>query len=256
MFKQKLFLFILFELLFCLPCAKAYTILIDPGHGGEDQGAITHYFRKGKKRKLIQEKDIVLQLANKIRRHLSKRYEVFLTRSFDRSVELSERADIAEKINADLFISIHANSSVMGKFSGFETYYLSNHQDSAVAKVERIENRDLKGEALDINKILIDLFVEKSVETGKLLATSIHSEIHRLVGRPYGMVNRGIKPGLFYVLALSKRPAVLLEVGFLSNQRELTKLLNPKFQEDYAQAVASGVEKYIQSQKKLNGLLF
>ncbi len=231
--------------------SQAYTILIDPGHGGEDEGATARYYYGKKKWKLVKEKDIALELAKKIHRKLSKKYNSFLTRSIDRNVGLHERAQMAEKLKANLFISVHINSSSGKNPRGFETYYLDNHQDSAVHKVEKIENRELKGEELEVNKILIDLAIERTVKTSKALANHIHSEIHKLVGKRYRLINRGVKPALFYVLALTKRPGILLEVGFLSNSKELKKLLNPKFQERYAEAVTRGIEKYLKGQDKL-----
>ena len=79
---------------------------------------------------------------------------------------------------------------------------------------------------------------------------SIHSRLKDTIGKKYKVTSRGVKPGLFYVLALSKRPGVLLEVGFISTQRERVRMMNPQFQEDYAKAVVEGIKKYIQSQKK------
>jgi N-acetylmuramoyl-L-alanine amidase len=226
----------------------AYTVLIDPGHGGEDQGARARYYFSRKKWKQIEEKDVALQLAKRIHYHISKKHTAFLTRSMDRSVSLQERAQLAEKISADLFISVHVNSSPAKNPRGFETYYLDNHEDAAVNKVEHIENKNLEGEELVINKILTDLVIDQTVKHSTALARSVHNEIYKLVGRRYRLKDRGIKPGLFFVLALAKRPAILLEVGFLSNSKELKKLLSKKFQERYAKAVAKGVDRYFRSQ--------
>lgn len=229
----------------------AYTILIDPGHGGEDEGATTKYYYSKKKWKVIKEKDLALSLAKKIHTQLKKRnFKSYLTRSVDRTVTLAERADLAEKIKADLFISVHINSSAGKKGRGFETYYLDNHNDSAIKKVEEIENKDLKGDALVVNKILTDLVIERTVKSSKGLANSIHYQIQRLVSKKYKLRDRGVKPGLFYVLALTKRPAILLEVGFLSNSKDLKKILNPSFQMRYAKAVAVGISNFIKSKKK------
>lgn len=232
---------------FSIKNANAFTILIDPGHGGEDDGAkaLTH----GRvPEELIKEKDISLMIAQKIHEKLSaKDYTVFLTRSFDRTVSLPERAAIAEKTKADLFISVHINSSPESSAVGFETYYLDNHNDVAIKKVEKTENVQTKGDEIVVQQILVDLVVEQTVSTSKPLAASIHSEIKSSVGRKYGIPSRGIKPGLFFVLALSKRPGVLLEVGFISTQKERVRMMNPKFQDDYASAVVRGIEKFIKS---------
>ena len=228
-----------------------FTILIDPGHGGEDDGA-RGVIHQGKKSTVIREKDIALSLSKKIHDELQKKgFTSYLTRSLDRSVSLAERAEIADKIEADLFISVHINSSEKSSPRGFETYYLDNHDDSAVKKVEAVENKDLKGEELIINKILTDLVIQRTVTSSKGLATSIHAQIHDQVGTKYRMKDRGVRPGLFYVLALTKRPAILLEVGFLSNSKELKKMLRADLQNSYAKAVAQGIQDYLKKQTKV-----
>ena len=229
-----------------------FTILIDPGHGGEDNGAQSRLKSKKGKWKKVKEKDIALSLSKKIHKELQKRkFNSYLTRSVDRTVTLAERAELAEKIKADIFISVHVNSSEKNAPRGFETYYLDNHKDSAVKKVENVENKNLKGEELIINKILTDLVIERTVKSSKSLAVNIHSKIHSMVGKKYKLKNRGVKPGLFYVLALTKRPAILLEVGFLSNSNELKKIMGSRFQSRYARAVAIGIENFIKKRNKL-----
>jgi N-acetylmuramoyl-L-alanine amidase len=219
----------------------AFTILIDPGHGGDDDGAVSSK---------IKEKDLALAISNKIYEILNKKYNVFLTRSIDRTVSLPERAKIAEKMKADLFISIHINSSPDGNAFGFETYYLDNNHDVAVKKVEKTENIQPKDEEV-VQQILVDLVIDQTVNISKPLAMSIHSEIKNKIGRKYHIPSRGIKPGLFYVLALSKRPGVLLEVGFVSTKKERSRMSNPKFQKEYAQAVAKGIDNFISYKLKI-----
>lgn len=221
------------------------TILIDPGHGGIEEGTV--YFEKNKS---IKEKDITLEISKKIYEGFSKKnYTVFLTRSVDRTVTLNERAELAEKVKADFFISIHVNSNPEVKASGFETYYLNNHNDVAVKKMEKIENfQSLKNDK-EIESILIDLVVDQTVKIAKPMAISIHEEIAKSVSKKYKMPNRGLRPSLFYVLALSKRPAVLLEVGFLSTKKDRKNLLNKKFQKVYADAVVNGLDKFLKKIK-------
>ena len=223
----------------------AMTILIDPGHGGVEEGATVGS---------IKEKDIALSIAKLIREKLAKKYSTYLTRSVDRTVSLPERAEIAEKFKADLFISVHINSSPDGTASGFETYYLDNHNDVAIKKVEKTENTlntRTQKEELEVQKILVDLVVEQTVQTSKPLAESIHSSIQSAVGHKYHLTSRGIRPGLFYVLALSKRPGVLLEVGFISTPKERERMMNQRFQEDYANAVVKGIENYLKKNKSI-----
>ena len=249
--------FLFFLLLF--PEIKARTILIDPGHGGSDEGAkaLRYVFNnKGKRvRRVIFEKDLVLSLSKKIQEKLKKKnYRVFLTRSVDRSVSLEKRASIAQKVNADLFISIHANASYQKLSGGFETYYLDNQSNLAIKKVEEVENKGGQGEDSIVNQILIDLVVNKTVESSKLLARSIHGRVKKSLEMSLRIKDRGIKPGLFFVLALSKRPGVLLEMGFLSNPKELRKIRSRVFQEQYASAVVKGVEDYFESKDEVKKL--
>lgn len=229
--------------------AYGYSILLDPGHGGADQGASSKLYVRGKngKRKAIYvyEKDLALQFAKRIYTKLQKKYSVFLTRSVDRTVSLEERAELADKIKADLIISVHMNSSFGRNSNGFETYYLDNHKDVAIKKVEEVENKGLKGDALIVQQILTDLVVSKTVSTSKSLAKFVHTNISKGIKRRYGMKDRGIKPGLFYILALSKRPGILLEVGFMSNPKSLNKMRQRQFQEIYAKAVARGIDQFV-----------
>lgn len=225
---------------------NAFTkvVLIDPGHGGEEAGAVGHINSKKK----IFEKDLALRLSLKIKEHLSKKTTTYLTRSLDRTVSLQERADLADLLKADLFLSIHFNSSTNRKSHGFELYYLDNNSNAAATKVEQAENLNLSGEELVVNQILVDLVVQQTVKHSRQLASLVHKNIKPVV-RKYKITDRGIKPGLFYVLALSKRPGLLIEAGFVSNLKELNKVKRDKFLEDMAKGISSGVLSFIDQQK-------
>lgn len=223
---------------------SAMTILIDPGHGGEEDGAIREINGV-----VIKEKDLTLSISKLIFEKLQKKHRVFLTRSLDRTVTLQERAQIAEKIKADLFISVHINSSTDPRAKGIETFYLDNHNDIAVKKVEKTENIN-PGTADGIQQILIDLVVEQTVQTSKPLAFLVHSEAKKNLKGRFAMINRGVKPALFYVLALSKRPGILLEAGFITNDEDLKKIQQTKFQQLYADAVVRGIDQYIRTKKR------
>ncbi|MCB9061164.1 MAG: N-acetylmuramoyl-L-alanine amidase [Halobacteriovoraceae bacterium] len=221
-------------------------VLIDPGHGGEDLGAETIYKIENTNRyKKIYEKDFTLIVAKKIGSELSKFQNVYYTRTIDREVGLDERAEIADKVNADIFISIHFNSHYNSNAHGLETYFLSNKRNSAVEKIESIENKDLHGKDLLAHKILIDLIVNRTTKDSKELAHDIHINLAKKTARKFKLKDRGIRGGLFYVLAMSKRPAVLLEVGFISNPKELKLLMSESFLNDYAQSVVKGIRKFL-----------
>lgn len=250
---MKILKLIFLQLLLCIVLVKpsfAFVILIDPGHGGEELGAISRVWKKtkkGKKTVNIYEKTLTLKLAKKVKKHLEKKYTTYLTRSFDRTVTLNERANMADTVKADLFISIHFNSSTENQSHGFETYYLDNHADVAIKKVEDIENKYLDGAEKTVNQILIDLVIQKTVSSSKKLANSIHDDLSLTIPKKFKMKDRGIKPGLFYVLALSKRPGVLIEAGFMSNAKELRKVKSDKFLEVYAKSISKGIVDYLKT---------
>lgn len=222
----------------------AKVVLIDPGHGGEELGAIG----KLPSKKKIMEKDLSLRLSLKIKEELSKHTSTYLTRSLDRLVSLQERADLADLVKADLFLSVHFNSSTNHKSHGFELYYLDNNSNVATQKVERTENLNLKGEELIINQILIDLVVQQTVKHSRELASAVHGKVKPVI-KKYKIDDRGVKPGLFYVLALSKRPGLLIEAGFVSNPSELSKVNQEKYLDDLAKGISAGVLEFIKAQK-------
>lgn len=238
-------LVIFFIFLFSMP-TQGKIILIDPGHGGEEIGAVG-YLDKTKKRKIF-EKDLSLRLASKIKKYLSSGASTYLTRSIDRAVTLQERADLADMVKADLFLSVHFNSSRNPKSHGFEIYYLDNNSNVAAQKVEKAENLNLKGEELIVNQILVDLVVQQTVAHSKKLAAAVHQSL-KPVFKSHKLTDRGVKPGLFYVLALSKRPGLLIEAGFVSNSNELKRINQDLYLDDLAKAISDGVIKYLKYSK-------
>ena len=245
--------FQLFVFLITFVCeTHGKIVLIDPGHGGMEKGAIGKNIKFGKIEKKLFEKDICFMMAKKVQEKLSKKHQVYLTRSYDKTLSLEERAGLAQKIGADLFVSIHANSSESAKSHGFETYYLDNNDNEAVKKVVRLENNDhtskLESNYSDnpmIHQILSELVVGKTVPLSRKLGDSIHQSVKRTIEKKHSMKDRGLKPGLFFVLAMSKVPGVLLEMGFISNQSEARKIHSEKFIDDYSSAVSSGIDDFL-----------
>ena len=253
-------LVIFFFFLFYLNSSFAFVVLIDPGHGGPELGAVAKLTKINSKGKAytrqIFEKELALRLAKKVKRILDPEFTVYLTRSIDRKVSLQERADLADTVKADIFISIHFNASTSTSSHGFETYYLDNHEDKVISKVEAIENKDLEGEDKIINKILIDLVIAKTAPSSKKLANFIHENLDKKISKKFKMKNRNIKPGLFYVLALSKRPGVLIEGGFITNQNELRKLSSDEYLDQYALSISQGIVEYYKTLPKKDLPLF
>ena len=257
---MRIFLILLFIFNLTTSAAYGFVILIDPGHGGSELGAVAKIKRVNSKGKSytrqIFEKDLSLRLAKKVKKILDPDFTVYLTRSIDRKVTLQERAELADTVKADIFISIHFNASTSKNSHGFETFYLDNHQSKVISKVEAIENKDLEGEEKIINKILIDLVIAKTAPSSKKLGRFIHDQLDDNISKRFKMKNREMKPGLFYVLALSKRPGVLIEGGFMTNEAELKKLDSESYLDSYALGIANGIIEYHKTLPKKDVPLF
>jgi N-acetylmuramoyl-L-alanine amidase len=220
------------------------TIVIDPGHGGRmEPGA------QGKYGAL--EKDITLALALKLRDVIERNrpVRVVLTRETDVSVSLENRAAIANTNKADLFISIHVNSSFRKDARGSETFFLGTEaSDDEARRLAYLENnpaeveRGIGGDNEDeIAMILWDMAQSAYLKESSLLAETIQEELNSLLRTK----NRGIKQIPFKVLTGVACPAVLVEVAFISNPDEERKLLTEWFQNNVVEAIYRGVESYI-----------
>jgi N-acetylmuramoyl-L-alanine amidase len=219
----------------------AFVAVIDPGHGGEQDGAKSPSGEK--------EKDVALDLALRISKRLKKMgAKVVLTRTGDISVPLVNRAAIATALRADLFVSVHLNSmptpEQRRRYQGVETYFLSaDATDSRASAVAARENADrLAGEPEPdpndaVAGILTSLEDAAALQGSSRLAYAIHE---RLVSA-LGAEDHGVKQAPFYVLAGARMPAVLLEVGFISHDAEAAKLRTRAYREKIADAVAEGI---------------
>ncbi len=225
------------------------VIVIDAGHGGHDTGAIG-----GRKR----EKDLVLQIAKKLKKQLKKRgFPVYMTRDSDRFLRLSQRTKIADKKKAAVFISIHANAVVKSKINkihGVETFFLQNTRDAKSQRIATRENRDvLKGAGSRLSKsVIIDSVLSgpKVVESNKL-AISVHGRmIKNLRSRYKGVRDGGVRHAPFYVLVGASRPSILIEVGYISHYKERKRLFMPRYQDLLVKGIAEGVDSYLYHRKK------
>ena len=215
-----------------------HTVVVDPGHGGRDPGAIG---RRG-----IQEKDVNLRLGRKLAAQLERRgFRVVMTRDSDRTLDLEERTAIAESANGDLFISLHANASPRRATRGIEIFYLDKDVERHSLEVAARENGIERAEVDSLQHTLARLRVsEASVHSGAL-ARIVHDEIVPGVARRYrGMPDLGVKKGPFYVLFLSSMPAILVEAGFLTNREDIKLLRNDGYLDEMAKQIAEGLEKY------------
>jgi N-acetylmuramoyl-L-alanine amidase len=226
------------------PAAQSVrTIVIDPGHGGLESGA------KGKFGTL--EKDVTLAIGLKLKAVIEKNlaYHVELTRDKDMDVALDDRAAMANNHKADLFISLHANSSRRRNAQGSETFFLSlNATDEESRRLAYLENNSTQFEKpIDerdkdqITMILWDMAQSAYLKQSQRLAEIIQEELNSLLGT----ANRGVKQARFKVLEGVACPAVLVEVAFISNPEEERNLVKSEFQDSVVQAIYRGVVTYI-----------
>lgn len=220
---------------------KLKRIVIDAGHGGEDPGAIGP---KGTK-----EKDINLIIAQRLKDILKKNgYEVFLTRTDDTFIPLADRTRFSNKVMSDLFVSIHCNASISDDTRGFEIYFLSekatDRAAEAVANMENsviaLEKPSISGKR-DIEKLLLSMAVTEFMNESATLCGTIDRQV---CNNFLNLDSRGVKQANFYVLRGATMPAVLVEVGFLSNAKEEKLLNQKKFQKKITENIFNGIKEY------------
>ncbi len=216
-------------------------IVIDPGHGGHDVGAPG--FEKG-----VYEKDVVLQiskrLAEKIQRELG--CEVIMTRTTDRFLTLEERTAIANTKNADLFISVHCNASKNRGAYGIETYFLNLATDDDAILVAARENATSRKNISDLQTILRDLMKNSKINESSKLAAHVQKSMYGRLSTHFGNIkNKGVKQAPFYVLLGAQMPSILVETSFISNKRECERLTTSAYQDHLANAILSGIVKYV-----------
>ena len=229
-------------------------VMIDPGHGGYDPGTSSG---SG-----IQEKDLALSIARKLQDALRARgFRAEMTRSNDVFIPLSERTKIANQAGADLFVSIHLNSSPNAATTGIEVYYLNNTNDRATIRLAKMENASAPssygtGAGPNLNYILTDLRQQYKANEAASLARTIDAQAAANLDAVLGAnVNAlGAKMGPFYVLVGAHMPAVLVETGFLSNSIEAQRLASAPYQEALAEGIASAVAHYFNADVAVGNL--
>ena len=224
--------------------AAVKTIVIDPGHGGHDPGAIG----KGG----LKEKDVTLRIANLLKDELEGKLKanIVVTRKKDTFIALDERTAVANSKEADLFISIHANASPKREASGVETYYLSSSWDRDAMMVAARENSSTKEEMEDtLQYILKDLQKTGSQQESIRLATAVEEELSSALKKNYSAVEaNGVKGALFYVLVNCDMPSILVEVSYISNPLEEKRLGSEKYLEEIARGITNGILKYLSAE--------
>lgn len=206
-------------------------VVIDPGHGGKDPGALG---ARG-----VREKDVVLTVSRELRARLEREgLEVFLTRDSDAYLTLEKRTERANQLAADVFVSIHANAAPNRRTEGVETYLLDTRYDRQTARVAARENGTTIDRLEPLQKILASLRLGYNERFAARLADDVHdSLVGRLRGRHRGVRDLGVKRGPFLVLFMADMPAILVELGFVTHRDEARRLAS----RDYARAAAAGI---------------
>jgi len=232
---------------------RHFLVMIDPGHGGYDPGTESSAG--------VMEKDLALQIATRLKAALEARgIRAELTRSSDVFISLAERTRIANRAGADLFVSIHLNSSPNTDTTGIEVYYLNNTTDRATIRLARMENgvADSYGapDASNLNYILTDLRQNYKASEAVSVARMIDAQTVADLDAGLGLnVNAlGAKMGPFYVLVGAHMPAVLVECGFMSNAAEAARLASPDYQDVLASATATAVAHYFDADVAVGNL--
>ncbi len=222
--------------------SKKRTIVIDPGHGGKDPGAIG---RGG-----LREKDVALDIALRLEKMLNANCNcrVLLTRSTDVFIPLEERTAFANTNEADLFISIHANSNKKRNVSGVETYFLSparSKDEGYVAAQENMMNMESDNEDTnDLAFILYDMQSTDKINESSRMAAMVQQALVKGLKPRHRSHDHGVKQAMFYVLHGARMPSVLVETSFISNANEEKLLRNPSYRQEIAEGIADGVSGY------------
>ena len=221
---------------------KINRVVIDAGHGGHDDGTIGP---RG-----LMEKDLVLDVALRLGKLIEKRMgaEVIYTRTDDTFIPLEGRTELANEKKADLFLSIHANSSPTSSVTGIETYYLNFTESKDALEVAARENASSQKSVFELADLIQQITLHDKLEESREFANRIQTALQALSSRQFpGEKNRGVRKAPFVVLIGANMPSVLAEIGFLSNRREETLLRKPDYRQKVAESLYRGVSGYANS---------
>ncbi len=221
---------------------KINRVVIDPGHGGTDEGTVGHHG--------LMEKELVLDVAKRLGKLIEERMgsEVIYTRSDDSFIPLHARTEIANQKRADLFLSIHANSSPHPKVGGIEVYYLNFTRSTDALDVAARENASSEKSVYELQDLIQTITLHDKIEESREFASKVQGTLQTFETRYNSAAkNRGVKKAPFVVLIGASMPSILAEVGFISNAREEQLLKRPDHRQKLAEALYQGVSRYAQS---------
>jgi len=221
---------------------KLGRIVIDPGHGGRDTGTIGPTG--------LREKDVTLDVSKRLAALLRERLgaEVVLTRTTDKSLSLERRTEIANKALADLFVSVHVNSSRYRSVNGVETFYLNLTRSRADLEVAARENAGSNKSIHELTSLIQKIALDDKLQESRDLAANVQTAVYKMHRRLNRRArNRGVKKAPFVVLIGAKMPSILVEVGFISNPHEEKLLKTEKYRQQLAEALYEGIAAYANS---------
>ncbi|PYV80595.1 MAG: hypothetical protein DMG96_00315 [Acidobacteria bacterium] len=219
---------------------KIGKIVIDPGHGGHDTGTIGP---NG-----LLEKDLVLDVSKRLGKLLEARLgaEVVFTRRDDTFIPLETRTSIANQEQADLFVSVHANSSHDPDARGVETYYLNFTSSPEALDVAARENAASDKDIHELQDLVKKIALKEKIEESREFASDVQQSLHSgLAAKNAGIRDRGVKKAPFVVLIGANMPSILAEISFISNPGDEKKLKGPEYRQRIAESLYRGISRYV-----------
>jgi N-acetylmuramoyl-L-alanine amidase len=221
---------------------KIARVVIDAGHGGHDQGTVGPHG--------LLEKDLVLDVALRVGKLVESQMgaEAIYTRTDDTFIPLEGRTALANEKKADLFLSIHANSSSIPSTAGIETYFLNFTESKDALDVAARENASSQKTVFELRDLIQTITAHDKAEESQEFASRVQAALYSFSARSIpGSKNRGVKRAPFVVLIGANMPSVLAEIGFLSNPREEALLKKPDYRQKLAEALFRGMSRYADS---------
>jgi N-acetylmuramoyl-L-alanine amidase len=215
-------------------------IVIDPGHGGHDTGTIGP---NG-----LLEKDLVLDVSKRLGKLLEARLgaEVVFTRRDDTFIPLETRTSIANQEEADLFVSVHANSSRDQDARGVETYYLNFTSSPEALEVAARENAEADKSIHELQDLVKKIALKEKIEESREFASDVQQSLHTgLAAKSSGVRDRGVKKAPFVVLIGANMPSILAEISFISNPSDEKRLKSADYRQRIAESLYRGISRYV-----------
>ena len=218
---------------------RIHRVVLDAGHGGKDSGAVSPAG--------LKEKRLALEMTRKVKKELELRgLEVVMTRNSDVFIPLSERAALANEGGTDFFVSIHANASTAPLLQGFEIYYLSEATDDAALALERAENSSARFGAVSgpPSRELKTIFWDLREAENRRESLRMAQKIMAVVNGSIGVAPRRVKSANFYVLKWTECPAILIEIGYLTNAADERRLRSAAYKRELSHAIVEGILRH------------